>query len=404
MTDYLDLLDASATTRAGDVGERQALTLPAFWSAVNWLASTIATLPRSVYRKAGDSREPAKYPSNRCLGLQANRNATAVVADEVWVAHAVVFGNGYQLLERDARGYVVGRHGLPPDKVEPVRVAGETYYRVDDLERDEQGRPRPGVVPASEMLHLRGLGFDDLKGYPVVRLMSEALSVGLYQQKHASKFAERGTMYGLSLEIPGEISPDKLAKMIASIRAWKANPEGIPVLHGGAKLAQNAITPDDAKLIESRAFSIDDVCRILRVPPHMVYNLGRATWGNAEQMGREVVQYSLASWLRKIEQEMTVKLLSEAEISRGLYVYCNTRALLRGDPKAEADTLLAKVSGGLMTQNEARALMELPPVPGGDVLRVAFTSPNDSGNAAAKNDATNQEANPAGGDAGNAGE
>ena len=354
MLDLAAILGNDNIFRHGDLGEPEALTLPAFWRAVNVLSGTWATLPRHVYRGHGEYRDRAEHPANALLGLRANRHTPAIVLDETTMSHALVYGNGYQQIERDQRGRPIGRHLLNPESVEPVIVNGERLYIVDDGER-------ASVVANRDCIHIPGLGGDGLKGYPIVRLMSEALAVGRDLQRHSRKLAERGTLYGLSLELPGEMAEDKLERMLAGLRDWRSDPERIPILRGGAKLANNAINPDDAKLIESREFSVTDVCRILGVPPHMVFQMGRATWSNAETLGRELATYSLRPWVVKSEQELTLKLLSRQEQESGLYISTNMDALLRGDPESKTDNIIKLYQSDLLDRDEARALLERGP-------------------------------------------
>src|SRR5207237_5443130 len=134
------------------------------------------------------------------------------------------------------------------------------------------------------------------------------------------------------------------------------------VLTGGAKLTNNTIPPEESQLLESRQFAVIDMCRILRVPPHVVYDLGRATWSNIESMAIEVVKYSLLPWVKKAEQELSSKLLTQAEQDAGYYVNYSVDGLLRGDTATQTNTTLALVNGGLLTANEGRARLDLPPL------------------------------------------
>src|SRR5439155_5117906 len=148
-------------------------------------------------------------------------------------------------------------------------------------------------------------------------------------------------------------------------------------LTGGAKLNNSTIPPEQSQLLQSRQFAVIDMCRILRVPPHVVYDLGRATWANVESMGIEVVKYSLRPWVEKAEQELSSKLLTQKEQDDGYYIRYSVDSLLRGDTATQTNTTLALVNGGILTCNEGRARLDLPPLddPAANTLRVPVNFP-----------------------------
>src|SRR4051795_11181933 len=76
------------------VNEYAVLSIPAFWSGVRFLSETLASLPKSIYRRVGAARQPADHPQNKLLARKANQYSTPLVVFETWHSHAVVHGNG----------------------------------------------------------------------------------------------------------------------------------------------------------------------------------------------------------------------------------------------------------------------------------------------------------------------
>lgn len=72
--------------------------------------------------------------------------------------------------------------------------------------------------------------------------------------------------------------------------------------------------------------------------------------------------------MKHIEEETKFKLLTEKEISSGLYPKFNIFALLRTDMKTQIQTLSLGTKSFIYTPNEARAMLDLPSVQGGDKL------------------------------------
>jgi HK97 family phage portal protein len=109
----------------------------------------------------------------------------------------------------------------------------------------------------------------------------------------------------------------------------------------------------------------------------LLADLERTTHNNAEEMGAQFLQLSLMPHITNWEQAMRRSLLAPEERQRysiEFLVDGIARAALA--PRYEA---YSKAMGaGFMTANEARARENLPPMPGGDELRVPMnTEPAD---------------------------
>ena len=107
----------------------------------------------------------------------------------------------------------------------------------------------------------------------------------------------------------------------------------IAILEEGMEFKPATLQNDHAQFIESRKFQINEICRIFRVPPHLIGDLERATFTNIEQQSLEFVEYTLRPWLVRWEQELNRKLFpgpSEFTASE-FFVEHNIDGLLRGD-------------------------------------------------------------------------
>lgn len=363
------------------VNEYSVLTIPAFWSGVRFLSETLAGMPKCVFKRDGTARQPVEHPVNKMLTRQANPFATPFTVMEVWHSHAVVFGNGYLYIQRDpVAGRPIALHNINPNNVLPFRYDGQPWFLIKDGLTDKDGRQKDMVVTGSDVAHLHGLGFDGMLGHPLVQLMQEAFELARNSQKFASRYFKKGTQIQGAIEIPGTATKEQIDAITDRVRRAHSGIESdfsYTVLTGGAKLTNNTVPPEQSQLLESRQFSVLDMCRILRVPPHIVYDLGRATWANIESMGIEVVKYSLLPWIERAQQELSLKLLSESEQDNGLYIRYSVDSLMRGDTATQTNTTLALVNGGLLTANEGRAILDMPPSddPTANKLRVPVNFP-----------------------------
>src|SRR5262249_29847364 len=120
---------------------------------------------------------------------------------------------------------------------------------------------------------------------------------------------------------------ERLAQSWRMLHTGPANRHKVPILEENMEFQGIAVQANQAQFIESRKFQISEITRILRVPPHMVGDLERATFSNIEYQSVEFVEYTLRPWLVRWEQELNRKLFPKGDH----FVEFNIDGLLRGD-------------------------------------------------------------------------
>jgi phage portal protein BeeE len=104
---------------------------------------------------------------------------------------------------------------------------------------------------------------------------------------------------------------------------------------------------------------------MLRLPPHILYDLERATFSNIEQQNIELAVYSLTPWCVRWEKEIAMKLISD-KMRNSIYPKFNMTALLRGDTQSRFQSYALGRQNGWLSVNDIRELEDMNPVPGGD--------------------------------------
>jgi HK97 family phage portal protein len=138
-----------------------------------------------------------------------------------------------------------------------------------------------------------------------------------------------------------------------------------PLLEGGIDAKALGINPDDAQLLESRSFSVEEICRWFRVPPFMVGHSEKSTsWGSGiEQQMIAFLTFTLRPWLVRIEQAIAKDLQTPADRLR-FYPKYAVEGLLRADSTARAAFYTAMVNNGVLTRDEVRELEDREPMGG----------------------------------------
>jgi HK97 family phage portal protein len=131
------------------------------------------------------------------------------------------------------------------------------------------------------------------------------------------------------------------------------------------KWQQTMVEPEKAQFLELRQFQVTEASRILRIPPHMLYDLTRSTFSNIEHQGLELVTYTVLPWAVRWEQRLDKHLVS-VRSRNTQFVKFNMAALLRGDVASRYNAYQTGRQGGWLSVNDIRALEDMNPVEGGD--------------------------------------
>ena len=106
---------------------------------------------------------------------------------------------------------------------------------------------------------------------------------------------------------------------------------------------------------------MEEICRIFRVPPHIIGDLSRATFSNIEHQSIDFAMHTIRPWLVRIEQAMNRVLFPDSEKGR-FYVQFNIDGLMRGDYKSRMEGYAIARQNGWMSANDIHALENLNPI------------------------------------------
>ncbi len=359
---YNDSRDASA---AGVLG------LAAAFACVNLIAGTIASLPLMVYRDRNGRREVAKdHPLYRVLHDSPNADQTSLDFWEFVCASIELDGNAYCEIERGADGRVLALSPpLVPELVSVRRAdGGDLRY-----EWTEQGRKRGQTQ--REILHIRGFGGSVLGGISTLSMGRHTFGMAQAIERAATATFRNGvrTSGVMSSDKPFTGDQRKTAEELLQAKYAGSMNAGVPMLlDNGLKWQSISINPEDAQMLESRAFSVEEICRFFGVPPHMVGHTEKTTsWGTGlEQQTLGFQKFTLRRRLKRIEQALEKQLLTARDRAEGVSIEFNLEGLLRADSKSRSEFYASGLQNGWFTINEVRALENMAPVDGGDTPRM----------------------------------
>ena len=353
-----------------NVDQWSGFQLSAVYACIRLLSDTLAQLPVSVIKIEKDTTEPAPdHPVNAVIARTPNPWMTSTSCRQVIQSHAVGWGNGYALIERNRIGGVNAVYPLLPDRTEPVIEEDRLLYRSTIGDREYEFKPE-------EILHIPALGFDGIKGVSPITAFRETLAVSIATQRFGARFFGSGSHLSGILKHPNRLKRkadnpndqtpvDRLRQSFQKLYGGLDNSHRVAVLEEGMEFQQIGIPPEEAQFIETRKFQLAEIARIFNVPSHMINDLERATFNNISELSIGFMRYTMMPWIVKWEQELNRKFFSESE--RDVYrIKFNVNGLLRGTQKERGEFYSMAINGGWMSRNEVRKLEDLNPVDGLD--------------------------------------
>lgn len=350
------------------------LSYHAVYACVTLIAQDIAKLRPKLVQQSDDgiwteTTSPAFSP----VLLKPNRYQNHIQFKEWWITSKLIRGNAYALKERDRRGIVTGLYLLDPCRVQPlVAPDGSIYYRLkqDNLSGLQESEI---TIPADEIIHDRmNCLFHPLVGISPIYASGTAAEVGLKIQNNSSRFFGKGSNPSGVLTAPGKIGQDTADRLK---QHWETqfsgeNSGAVAVLGDGLKFEPMRMSAVESQLLEQLKWSAETVCSTFHVPPFKVGIGQMPTYANAAESLNQIyysdcLQAHIESWEAVMDEGLG---LTSPKDGKQMGIELDLDALLRMDTATQIKSLSDGIGGALMTPNEARRKVDLPPLKGGDTV------------------------------------
>lgn len=356
------------------VYEGSLLSLSAVYRAVSVISQTAGTLPLKSYRELPDG---SRKRETSFLDNPAGPDAlmSPFQWKEMVFLHLLLNGEADLYHVRNEAGALVGLQPVHPSAVSVKLDAdvrgGESYTVSLDNGENVSLTPFGRTKDDPGMTRIVGPRTRGLRGWSPMSKGATSFGIGLAAEKATATLFRKGALIqGALVPRAGEdVSSDDAAQIRDDLDRHLHGPDSagkIPLVNRALEFASWQMTNVDAQFLENRQFQIEEIARWFGVPPFMLMQLDKQTsWGTGiSEQNKNLAQHVLQPWCKRIEEHLSRLLPQPRWCEFDFY------ALTSGSAKDEQDLLLGSVNGGLRTLNEARRILNLPPVPGGDELRI----------------------------------
>ena len=363
---------AFATNAGVVVDGETAIRMSAVYSCVRLLADTVSSLPVGAYVRRGRNRLPyaTVYGDQPAWVAKPNPETTRLEFYEQIVTSFKLEGNAYILTVRDDMGDVQELYVLNPRNVRIERLApGEPLVYFVKV-RDSQGAYEQRLTD-KELLHIPDFRLPgDRYGLSPIAACRTTLGAAMAADVYAASYFGNAANPGGVIETAGELTEEQASDIA---RDWNLTHTGpyragkIGILTGGASFKPLTINAQDAQLLDTRRFSVEEIARIFRVPLSLLGHpvAGAMSFASVEAQNLSFVQHSLRPILERIEQSLST-LLPEPDG----FIRFNLDALLRGTTLERYDAYTKGLREGFLSLNDVHAYEDMAPIEDGDQYRV----------------------------------
>jgi HK97 family phage portal protein len=345
----------AATVAGVRIDADTARGISAWYRGRDILATVLAMLPLPLLERLpsdGGSKPAKSHPLYDILHDTPNNWQDSFQWRRMKMYHLIDYGNAYDRIMPGSRGVVDQLWPIDPRLVTPeLMPSGRVVYRV----RSPKGGGLTETLTQEEVFHLRGASDNGIVGRGVLEHATGSLGLAVALEHYAAAIFGRGALNSGVIENPGLLDPKASERMAQSFVTAAGNWHLPKVLEQGSKWVPNTATPENAQMLGSRKFTVDEVSRWLGVPRQMLEN-NDPSFGNAEQFDRSFVAYSLGPWLSLFEFAISHQLILAPQ---RFFAQFTREALVRGDLTARWNAHVAAVNAGIKSVDEVRAVEDL---------------------------------------------
>jgi HK97 family phage portal protein len=376
------------TTQSGvRMDEHKVMALPAVIRGVNVVSNGLMKLPFYVFRETTDGRTWDKsHVSWTAVSRKPNQDFTANVFRQTMTATAMIWGNAVAYIDRpNWPDGPVELIPLLPDRTQPVRLRGggaETDLEATgELHYATRIADKPFLFPASQCVHIRGLGPNPYWGYNIADLLMETFGGASAAAEFGHRFFGQGANPAGFVEMPSGLDEEAEERFIDSLKqasSGLSKSHKLAVLEEGSKFHPWTIAPEQAQFLETKQFDVRLIAMAIGVKVHKLMDSANTSYSSLEQSNQEHKDDDLMPWIVRWRDELSDKLLTEDEKESGSRSIDTDDELLSWVSFMDrANGVVSLYNNGLIDKEEGRRKVNFGPSKSEDGKR--FRKPTNIG-------------------------
>lgn len=372
LTEWIKLADFLGIDKNMDNDDRSEAT---YYACIKILSEAIGKLPLKLYKKTKREGvvEAVKHPLYHITRNRPNKYMTSTIfwaTNEHYRNH---YGNSVSLIV----GYGQNMQLIPLDysKLEIWYDDGKLLSDNIDIWYIYNIGTKTYKFSSEEVLHFKtSISEDGIKGLSVRQILSSTIKGNQKAQRMQNALYDSGFTAKAVVQYTGNLKDESVKNFLRNIERYAKGEvdsgKGLVPIPLGSQLTPLTTKLGDNEFLELKKYSALQIASAFGIKPVQINDYSKSSYASSEAQNLAFLVDTLLFILKQYEEELNYKLLSEKELRMGYFFKFNTGMLLRADLKTQVESLVRGISGGLYTNNEARAFLDLDAKEGGDYLIV----------------------------------
>lgn len=343
------------------------LLLSAVYAATELISNSIASMPINVKQYAEDERTIIRNHYITDIFNHLRQSRFMFIKCMVW--DMIIHGNGYAYIVRDEEKRPKDLIYLPSASVSIMSTTqnNDIYYLVNGYKNV------PNNVQPKDMLHLFKNTKDGYRGISVLDYAIETLKTAGYAEKSASDYFGSGCSIKGILKFNSYRDDEQKESARSS---WNqvhgSGGSGLAIMDADCDFIPVMQSANESQLLDTRQFNVTEIARFFNISPVLLQDLSHSSYNTIEAANLEFVQHTLMPYIKLIEEEFNRKLM----FTNDIYIDIDETTLLKGDKTTMSNYIRTLKDGGVITTNEARDMIDMNPIEGGDEVIIPYTDIN----------------------------
>lgn len=355
--------------------ETNVMTVTAIWACVNLISGAISAIPKDIFARTVETGESSQLfgdPLWWVMNEELSPRWMAATGWEYLMQSLLLHGDAFAVIHRGSKSQPIGLEPVHPLRVTvsllPDWPGGRLMYRIEPeplMYGTSNDKSKVLLLDQDDVIHIPGAGFNGFRGMsPLKNSLKMAGAVALATQEYAGNYFANGARPDFTLSTDQQLTQEKIAGMrsqIAENHAGYKNSYKPMILESGLTYQQIEISNEDAQLLSTRQFQIEEIARAYGIPPWLLgHNEKTTSWGTGiEAIGQAFVRYTLGRHLVKIENECNRKLFRTAAKHMAFDTFIFERSDMKSLFEAFRNAIGGSMGPGWMTDEEIRQKLKM---------------------------------------------
>lgn len=366
---------------------KKAINEITYFTCLKMLSETMGKLPLKYYQQT--DRGKIRAEPNRAAWLLMNRPNKIMTPATFWATveyNCEHYGNAFVWIQTrfvrqryggayEVQGFYIMQSNCVQVLMDDVGIFGDKgglYYQYSDPKTGEMY-----VFRQDNVLHFKTwCSLDGVLGCSVRDMLKGSISGNIEAQDYLNRLYKQGLTASMALQYTADLDDKQrraLEKKYSSLLAGAKNAGKVVAVPVGMQLQPLNIKLSDAQFFELKKYTALQIAAAFGIKPNQINNYEKSSYSNSETQQLAFLVDTMAYRLAQYEQEINYKCLTDAERKQGYYFKFNEKAILRADSKTQRENIIGYVTNGIYQINEARDMLDMEHVEGGDVNMVNGT-------------------------------